>query len=142
MIWGLEYLHALKPPICHGDLKSVSLHRVVNGASTTCLRRITQVNILVNSSHDAIITDFGSAHRVSCNSAGDEEMERQGRAEPTSEEGPEAVLDATVCESTNTITLTKSSFTLRWAAPEVLKEEDRDIKADIWSFGWVCYEVW
>ncbi|KIO17100.1 hypothetical protein M407DRAFT_85297, partial [Tulasnella calospora MUT 4182] len=38
---GLEYLHSRKPPICHGDLKSL--------------------NILVSSSYRAIITDFGSA---------------------------------------------------------------------------------
>ncbi|KIO16948.1 hypothetical protein M407DRAFT_51614, partial [Tulasnella calospora MUT 4182] len=38
---GLEYLHTRKPPIRHGDLKSL--------------------NILVNSDHRAVITDFGSA---------------------------------------------------------------------------------
>ncbi|KIO34423.1 hypothetical protein M407DRAFT_53040, partial [Tulasnella calospora MUT 4182] len=38
---GLAYLHQRKPPICHGDLKSL--------------------NILVNNKNRAVITDFGSA---------------------------------------------------------------------------------
>ncbi|KIO15715.1 hypothetical protein M407DRAFT_86831 [Tulasnella calospora MUT 4182] len=38
---GIEYLHTRRPPICHGDLKSL--------------------NILVSVSYRAIITDFGSA---------------------------------------------------------------------------------
>ncbi|KIO28056.1 hypothetical protein M407DRAFT_72279, partial [Tulasnella calospora MUT 4182] len=42
---GIQYLHCLKSPICHGDLKSL--------------------NILVNSKNRAIITDFGSARVMS-----------------------------------------------------------------------------
>ncbi|KAG9041429.1 Receptor-interacting serine/threonine-protein kinase 3 [Tulasnella sp. UAMH 9824] len=41
---GLTYLQERDPPICHGDLKSL--------------------NILVNSKHRAMITDFGSARTV------------------------------------------------------------------------------
>ncbi|KIO26400.1 hypothetical protein M407DRAFT_74553, partial [Tulasnella calospora MUT 4182] len=41
---GVEYLHTRKPPICHSDLKSL--------------------NILVNSSYRAVITDFGSARQL------------------------------------------------------------------------------
>ncbi|KIO20712.1 hypothetical protein M407DRAFT_49542, partial [Tulasnella calospora MUT 4182] len=41
---GLSYLHGRKPPICHGDLKSL--------------------NILVNPENRAVITDFGSARAV------------------------------------------------------------------------------
>lgn len=96
-----------------------------------------QINILVSSQRDAIITDFGSARRIrrkvplsvaTMGHSGD--MRR-----------PEPVLETTVCESTNTITVSRLNFTLRWAAPEVLQDEDQDIKADIWSFGWVCFEV-
>ncbi|KIO19402.1 hypothetical protein M407DRAFT_54875, partial [Tulasnella calospora MUT 4182] len=42
---GIRYLHTRKPPICHGDLKSL--------------------NILVSSSYRAVITDFGSARTIS-----------------------------------------------------------------------------
>ncbi|KIO21758.1 hypothetical protein M407DRAFT_80000, partial [Tulasnella calospora MUT 4182] len=41
---GVEYLHSQEPPISHGDLKSV--------------------NVLVSSECRAIITDFGSARRL------------------------------------------------------------------------------
>ncbi|KIO32084.1 hypothetical protein M407DRAFT_38542, partial [Tulasnella calospora MUT 4182] len=41
VVTGVEYLHTRQPSICHGDLKSL--------------------NILVNSSYHAMITDFGSA---------------------------------------------------------------------------------
>ncbi|KIO20397.1 hypothetical protein M407DRAFT_29974, partial [Tulasnella calospora MUT 4182] len=43
---GAEYLHSREPPICHGDLKSL--------------------NILVDSSYHALITDFGSARIQRC----------------------------------------------------------------------------
>ncbi|KIO19000.1 hypothetical protein M407DRAFT_61371, partial [Tulasnella calospora MUT 4182] len=47
MFGGLGYLHTREPPIRHGDLKSL--------------------NILVSSSYEAIITDFGSARLVTDN---------------------------------------------------------------------------
>ncbi|KIO33091.1 hypothetical protein M407DRAFT_37419, partial [Tulasnella calospora MUT 4182] len=92
---GVDYLHSRRPPICHGDLKSV--------------------NILVNSEYHAVITDFGSAR-------------------PSS-------FEATLCTSTNTITLTGDRFTLRWAAPELLQEYPSSLQSDIWALGWVAYEV-
>lgn len=88
-----------------------------------------------------MITDFGSARRIRQEPARTNLDETEEQAETKLEDGPEPVLDATISEATNTITLTKSSFTLRWAAPEVLKDEDKGIEADIWSFGWVCYEA-
>lgn len=96
-----------------------------------------KLNIVVNSEYRAVITDFGSARFV---------RKRPDRptdsGEPASEQQPQGlVLDVTVCESTNTITLTRSSFTLRWAAPEVLNDGYGGTEGDIWSFGWICYEV-
>ncbi|KIO23111.1 hypothetical protein M407DRAFT_56824, partial [Tulasnella calospora MUT 4182] len=90
---GVEYLHSRKPPLCHGDLKSV--------------------NILVNSECRAVITDFGSAP------------------------SPEAMF----CPSTNTITLTRNKYTLRWAAPELLGKDDASLASDVWALGCVAYEV-
>ncbi|KIO28972.1 hypothetical protein M407DRAFT_53515, partial [Tulasnella calospora MUT 4182] len=49
---GPAYLHNRKPPICHGDLKSL--------------------NILVSSSYRAIITDFGSATRIQVGASGNQ----------------------------------------------------------------------
>ncbi|KIO33889.1 hypothetical protein M407DRAFT_49968, partial [Tulasnella calospora MUT 4182] len=92
VVMGVEYLHTRRPPVCHGDLKSI--------------------NILVNSEYRAVITDFGSARRL-----------------------------ATFCTSTNTITLTGTQYTLRWAAPELLQEDRSSLQTDIWALGWVAYEV-
>lgn len=96
-----------------------------------------QVNILVNWRHRAIITDFGSARRLST----------KARAPDTqTEEGENAavrtmVLETTICATTNTITLTGNHYTLRWAAPELLMDDEPGLWSDIWSLGWICYEV-
>ncbi|KIO24085.1 hypothetical protein M407DRAFT_213420 [Tulasnella calospora MUT 4182] len=94
VVEGVEYLHDQKPPICHGDLKSL--------------------NILVNSECRALITDFGSARPP---------------------------LELTFCDSTSTITLTGNKYTLRWAAPELLMEDQLGLWSDIWAMGWIFYEV-
>ncbi|KIO28997.1 hypothetical protein M407DRAFT_21898 [Tulasnella calospora MUT 4182] len=112
---GVEYLHSRTPPICHGDLKSI--------------------NILVNSKCRAVITDFGSAHHPV---AKDLNKERE-RASEEPESAPS--LEATLCPSTNTITLTCKHYTVRWAAPELLEEEESSLASDIWALGWVAYEV-
>ncbi|KIO32747.1 hypothetical protein M407DRAFT_211381, partial [Tulasnella calospora MUT 4182] len=93
---GVEYLHTSNPPICHGDLKSL--------------------NILVNSEHRAVITDFGSARKLDPN-------QRREKASGTY------------------ITLTGPVFTLRWAAPELLAEDEFSLASDIWAFGWICWEI-
>ncbi|KIO33117.1 hypothetical protein M407DRAFT_17982 [Tulasnella calospora MUT 4182] len=117
---GVEYLHSQNPPICHGDLNSyLDLH----------------INILVNSNCRALITDFGSARRIT---EGDLDAERE---QVETEQQPAARLEATFCASTNTITLTGNEFTLRWAAPELLNDEPPTVKVDIWALGWIAYEV-
>ncbi|KIO32381.1 hypothetical protein M407DRAFT_66796, partial [Tulasnella calospora MUT 4182] len=88
---GLDYLHTRKPPICHGDLKSL--------------------NILVNSTHRAIITDFGSARAL---------KEAHSNAE---------------------LTLTGPSWSFRWAAPEILNDEQPGLASDIWALGWIAWEI-
>ncbi|KIO28290.1 hypothetical protein M407DRAFT_72016, partial [Tulasnella calospora MUT 4182] len=93
---GLEYLHSRQPPIRHGDLKSF--------------------NILVNSDHRAVITDFGSA-RIQTGAPGLE--------------------TATTAE----LTLTGPSWSFRWAAPEVLNEEEPCLASDMWALGWIAWEV-
>ncbi|KIO30879.1 hypothetical protein M407DRAFT_68732, partial [Tulasnella calospora MUT 4182] len=88
---GLEYLHSRQPPIRHGDLKSL--------------------NILVNSDHRAVVTDFGSAL-----------IQSEARGfETSSGSGP--------------------GWSFRWAAPEILNEEKPCLASDIWAMGWIVWEV-
>lgn len=48
----------------------------------------------------------------------------------------------TIIPSANQWTLTGPAWSLRWAAPEVVKGEvDPGLPSDIWSAGWVCWEV-
>ncbi|KAG9033973.1 hypothetical protein FS837_002310 [Tulasnella sp. UAMH 9824] len=112
---GMKYLHTRNPPICHGDLKSA--------------------NILVNSECRAVITDFGSAHRPAT------ERHKRPRKRAKIDPEPAASPEATFCPATNTITLTHNKWTLRWAAPELLEEDDASLASDVWAFGCVAYEV-
>ncbi|KIO32095.1 hypothetical protein M407DRAFT_67158, partial [Tulasnella calospora MUT 4182] len=99
VVTGVEYLHTRQPPICHGDLKSL--------------------NILVNSSYHAVITDFGSAR-----SKPDADAEEQNASETTFE-----------------LTLTGPLYTIRWAAPEVLAGEENGLSSDMWAVGWIGWEI-
>ncbi|KIO15835.1 hypothetical protein M407DRAFT_62415, partial [Tulasnella calospora MUT 4182] len=74
------------------------------------------LNILVSSLFRAIITDFGSA-RV-------EECQR-----------------INVVATGNQLTLTGPAWSLRWAPPEVVNGDRLGLSSDIWSAGWVCWEV-
>ncbi|KIO28961.1 hypothetical protein M407DRAFT_21867 [Tulasnella calospora MUT 4182] len=113
---GLEYLHTRQPPICHGDLKSL--------------------NVLVNSSFRAVITDFGSA-RIMRNM-------RRNRENNDSNDGVKLVEPPTdsnaspeinLVASDNQLTLTGPSWSFRWAAPEILNGEEPGLASDIWALG-------
>lgn len=94
-----------------------------------------QVNLLVNSRYCAVITDFGSARRLK-NKYPDGRFKHD---EPTLPLAPP--LQATFFAPTNTITLTGNKYTLRWAAPELLMDDQPTLWSDIWALGWICYEV-
>lgn len=94
-----------------------------------------QTNVLVKSNCRAVITDFGSAHHPVPDNAGEDS--EQAIKEP--QQSPS--LEATYCPSTNTITLTCKNYTVLWAAPELLKDQDPSLASDIWALGWVAYEV-
>ncbi|KIO29629.1 hypothetical protein M407DRAFT_21218 [Tulasnella calospora MUT 4182] len=120
---GLSYLHGKKPPICHGDLKSL--------------------NVLVNSAYRAIITDFGSARHVMLgptvergprrtNHHHQQMLTRKHVTEP-----PKAEIAA----SGEFITMTGPAWTVRWAAPELLYGESPGLSSDVWALGWICWEA-
>ncbi|KAG8948360.1 hypothetical protein FRC04_009856 [Tulasnella sp. 424] len=120
---GIKYLHSRNPPICHADLKSL--------------------NILVNHDNHAIITDFGSARKTGSrtkrkNAAMPARLNL--RAERTTSQAQGQSLFQ-LRESGTFITLTGPVYTLRWAAPEVLKDEAFGLASDIWAFGWICWEI-
>ncbi|KAG9022451.1 hypothetical protein FS837_006354, partial [Tulasnella sp. UAMH 9824] len=102
-----------------------------------------QLNILVNSSCRAVITDFGSARVLRSDNdrpTNQEKMRNAGEVAATDEGDncPEVTLVALV----NQLTLTGPLWSLRWAAPELVKEETRPgLASDIWSAGWVCWEM-
>ncbi|KIO18802.1 hypothetical protein M407DRAFT_83561 [Tulasnella calospora MUT 4182] len=79
-----------------------------------CHGDLKSLNVVVDRHHHAAITDFGSARQL---------------------------LNPTFCASTNTITLTGNKYTLRWAAPELLVEDQLSLWSDIWALGWIAYEV-
>ncbi|KIO18792.1 hypothetical protein M407DRAFT_31537 [Tulasnella calospora MUT 4182] len=115
VVQGLAYLHNQEPPICHGDLKSL--------------------NVLVDRNRRASITDFGSARHLSRRDTNTQI--KQDESQPCSAEP----LSANFCASTNTITLTGNKYTLRWAAPELLVEDQLSLWSDIWALGWIAYEA-
>ncbi|KAG8894422.1 hypothetical protein FRC01_012984, partial [Tulasnella sp. 417] len=116
---GIKYLHGKQPPICHGDLKSL--------------------NILVNSKNEALITDFGSARSLKPAAAeGAHSGDRQVETPPPSNGDSPKVQLAT---SGTTMTLTCADWTLRWAAPELLRGSAPGLVSDVWAFGWICWEA-
>ncbi|KIO18718.1 hypothetical protein M407DRAFT_31626 [Tulasnella calospora MUT 4182] len=120
---GVEYLHSREPPVCHGDLKSL--------------------NILVNSSYRAVITDFGSARiKPRVGTAVKGSVSEVPHPVPNDEEAerltsPKIKLKGTILE----LTLTDPGFSLRWAAPEVLDNGVQEMPSDMWAVGWICWEI-
>lgn len=120
---GLKYLHTRQRPIRHGDLKSL--------------------NILVSSSYRAIIADFGSARALSNvkDRAADQDT-AQGSSEVSTRRENTDHQEVRIVATANQLTLTGPAWSLRWAAPEVLNaKECLELSSDIWSAGWVCWEV-
>ncbi|KIO20485.1 hypothetical protein M407DRAFT_29893 [Tulasnella calospora MUT 4182] len=120
---GLEYLHSRDPPVYHGDLKSL--------------------NILVSSECYALITDFGSARRLD-GDVGKHPKEEDDKPLPATDSttgAQDITLEALFSATASTLTLTGSSYTLRWAAPELLQDDRPCLRSDIWALGWIAYEV-
>ena len=90
---------------------------------------------MINSTYRAVIIDFGSARRLAERDSTPKKKQIDDAAQPP------LVLEATVSASTNTITLTGNVYTLRWAAPELLSDDESSLASDIWALGWIFYEV-
>ncbi|KAG8998044.1 hypothetical protein FRB90_012392 [Tulasnella sp. 427] len=127
---GLKYLHSLNPPICHGDLKSL--------------------NILVNAQYRAVVADFGSARFARDSTSSSFGSPRS----PSLKLPPSPLLSDTSSsffQSPGPQFLTMSSMsqqttagfggTIRWASPEVLSGFKPSLPSDIWSLGWVAWEL-
>lgn len=106
-----------------------------------------QLNILVNPENRAMITDFGSARAIHSGTAGAalrsvEATQATEIQERTSGEVPNLEpLKAEIGESGKFITMTGPAWTIRWAAPELLRGDPPGLESDIWAFGWICWEV-
>lgn len=101
-----------------------------------------QLNVLVNSSYRAVITDFGSARVLRKDSKQESNQPDPQRmpsssVTPKNNGSPEVVLSA----SDAILTLTGPSVSFRWASPEIMGGEDPDLASDVWALGWICWEV-
>lgn len=102
-----------------------------------------QLNILVSSSCRAIITDFGSSRALSnvVQHVVDQENVPDASGIPTMDKSADC-RQLVIIATSDELTLTGPAWSLRWAAPEVIKEEEQpSLPSDIWSAGWVCWEV-
>lgn len=69
-----------------------------------------------------------------------QDIVRHASRVPTKE--PSSHAAPTITVSDNHLTFSGPDWTLRWAAPELLiKNERPGLASDIWSAGWVCWEV-
>ncbi|KAG8923500.1 hypothetical protein FRC01_012680 [Tulasnella sp. 417] len=121
---GLEYLHTRQPPICHGDLKSL--------------------NILVDFSYQAVITDFGSARikqHVPPAERENASVRPQGAQLDDGISAEWTSPEVTFYPSTSDFTLTGPGYSLRWTAPEVIRGDDQDLPSDVWAIGWIAWEI-
>ncbi|KAG8994091.1 hypothetical protein FRB90_000533 [Tulasnella sp. 427] len=118
---GIQFLHSQSPPIIHGDLKSL--------------------NVLVTAEYRAIITDFGSARCV--RQIGPSAVIGEPPIPPLNplEEEEDAISAVQMTATRDGVTLTVGKYTIRWAAPERLNENRESLACDIWSLGWIAYEV-
>ncbi|KAG8915413.1 Ephrin type-A receptor 8 [Tulasnella sp. 408] len=105
--------------------------------------RVSLLNILVNSEHRAVITDFGSA-RIQNQGRGfnitNRSPRRQAALTDPNVTPSDGCPEATVSATTGELTLTGPSWSFRWAAPEILNEEEPCLASDIWALGWIAWE--
>ncbi|KAG9047313.1 hypothetical protein FS837_002570 [Tulasnella sp. UAMH 9824] len=126
--------------------KNGNLREFVRSADWELPERVSLLNILVNSENRAVVTDFGSARAIQ--SATESVVRGVDRTEAattqdrtSTEELKIAPLKAEVAESGEFITMTGPAWTIRWAAPELLRGDLPGLESDVWAFGWICWEA-
>ncbi|KIO25215.1 hypothetical protein M407DRAFT_25439, partial [Tulasnella calospora MUT 4182] len=82
---------------------------------------LKSLNILVNS-------DRGSPRRQAASTNSNETL---GDGCP----------EVTISTANTELTLTSPGWSFRWAAPEILNEEDPCLASDIWALGWIAWEI-
>ncbi|KAG8948361.1 hypothetical protein FRC04_009857 [Tulasnella sp. 424] len=122
-----------------------NLREFIHSQDWVIPERLELLNILVNSQNDAVITDFGSARKLESYPRGEKENNIAGpaaRDEDTVSQFQEQGTSLVQIEECGTfLTLTGPVYTLRWAAPEVLRDEEFGLASDMWAFAWICWEI-
>lgn len=102
-----------------------------------------QANVLMNSRNRAVITDFGSARLLGEPTVPESRVRKATRIPSkllTDKQAPNT--PRVELKSLGTlITLTGTAWTLRWAAPELVNDENPGLGSDIWAFTWICWEA-
>lgn len=72
-----------------------------------------------------------------------EEADKLELEDPTTASGElmKESVNADVADSGEFITITGPAWTLRWAAPELVAGGLPSLASDVWSLGWICWEV-
>ncbi|KAG8953350.1 hypothetical protein FRC00_006390 [Tulasnella sp. 408] len=103
--------------------------------------RVSLLNILVNSSNRAVITDFGSARILrQIQEPNANSVIRPAPSADDASEKSNQPSQFTVTASGTALTLTGPACSLRWAPPEVLNGGELDLASDIWALGWIAWE--
>ncbi|KAG8938020.1 hypothetical protein FRC00_001923, partial [Tulasnella sp. 408] len=102
------------------------------------------VNILINSSNRAVISKFLPAHTKTNGKPAKGNwpgLPRPAGIGDVGEGSGSTSLKLTFNNSTSELTVMGPSFLFKWSAPEMRNNERQDLPSDIWSIGWICWEV-
>ncbi|KIO22323.1 hypothetical protein M407DRAFT_28121 [Tulasnella calospora MUT 4182] len=149
---GVKYLHSRQPPICHGDLKSfnilvsASYRAVITDFGSARAISAPEGEVMSDEDVKIIRLHYGcdyiynaeQTYYKQCSSATLTEDGQQVQAIPSEEQASPPIH---VGAARNQLTLTGPAWSLRWAAPEVVKGRRSGLSSDIWAVAWVCWEV-
>ncbi|KAG8901177.1 hypothetical protein FRC00_008560 [Tulasnella sp. 408] len=119
-----------------------NLRKFLRSGNWEIPERVSLLNILVNSSNHAVITDFGSARVI----RQDQGLETKSIAHEAASASQDLSKwhnppNFTLTVSGTTLTLTGPAWSSRWGAPEVHRGEALDLASDVWALGWIAWEA-